>query len=157
MSGLGILPPSVLIKQVTWTIDMIENYVSDIVTRYLKQGVPVDLSFLEDPKPIPVVMAGYSRISDLELQVNEVVYLGESDGSEELQLTVNYEFPNMHMRIISPIFFMRVFSGVVIVKQHVVNLGNYSAELRNVKVMIVGKKYEKVRERVEQILKQSKQ
>ncbi len=156
MSGLGILPPSVLIKQVTWTIDMIENYVSDVVSRYLKQGVPIDISFLDEPKPIPVIMAGYSRVSDLELQVNEVIYLGESDGSEELQLTVNYEFPNMHMRIISPIFFVRVFSGVIIVKQHIVNLSNYSAELRGVKVLIVGKKYERVRDRVEQILRQSR-
>ncbi len=157
MSGLGIIPPSVLIKQVTWTIDMIENYVVDIVQRYARHDVSIKLDYVEEPKPPPVVVAGYSKVSDSTLQVNEVIYLGESDGSEELQLTVNYEFPQKHIRIISPLFFVRVFSGVVILKQHIVNLEDFKAELSCIKIMVIGKKYERVKDRVEQLLKRKQE
>ena len=134
-------------------MDMIENYVVELANKYLKYNVPLDVVYHEEvSKPISLV-AGYLLRSEREITVQEVCYLGESDGSEELQLTIQYEFPNK-VRVVSPMFFINVFHGVAIVKQYRLDLSSYVAELEKVTVYVAGKKYERVKNRLEQVKQQ---
>ncbi|OYT26145.1 MAG: hypothetical protein B6V02_02265 [Thermoprotei archaeon ex4572_64] len=143
-----MLLPTILVKRLE-PIEVIENFVLEVVNKYLSHNVPVEVHYLENlEKPFSLV-AGITYTGTGELVVREVSYLSDTNGSEESQLTIQYE--GQGFKILAPIFLVITFYGVLITKELSIKIINkeVKAHLERVVIYIIGKRFEKVKNKLQ--------
>ncbi len=149
-----MLLPTILVKRLE-PIEVIENFVLEVVNKYLGHNVPVEVYYLENlEKPFSLV-AGITYTGTGELVVREVSYLSDTNGSEESQLTIQYE--GQGFKILAPIFLIITFYGVLITKELSIKIINreVKAYLERVVIYIIGKRFERIKNKL-QTLKEVK-
>jgi len=145
---MTMLLPTILVKRLE-PIEVIENFVLEVVNKYLSHNVPVEVHYLENlEKPFSLV-AGITYTGTGELVVREVSYLSDTNGSEESQLTIQYE--GQGFKILAPIFLVITFYGVLITKELSIKIINkeVKAHLERVVIYIIGKRFEKVKNKLQ--------
>ncbi len=145
---MAALPPSLLVKQTNLTVDYIESYVTEMVSKYLSYGIPVHVEYYESIRRPLSIAAGQFVQKDGSMIVQIVNYMSDSDGSEESQLMLQHERDGT--RIITLTFLMNVFHGVVIIRRYKVDITKIppTSEIEQITVCIIGKKFERVKRRL---------
>ena len=140
------LPPSILTKHVNWSIDIIESYLIDLINKYSNFKIPIEVEYFENlEKPLSIVAGQF--LQDNEMIIHEVNYMSDTDGSEEHQMTIQYE--RSGFRIITPIFLMNIFHGIVVLRRYKVKLSTLpTIDFEFVKIYIIGKKFERIKNKL---------
>ncbi|GGP19633.1 hypothetical protein GCM10007981_04100 [Thermocladium modestius] len=137
--------PIPLVKRLE-PLDNIENVLMDELARYRKFDVHIDVEYMDElKKPLNVMVGQFMDGGDMKLV--EAMYLNDSNEAyDHPPITVQYEQGST--KFISPLYIIDMYGGVLITKQYTINLTNRSASLDGVKILMVGKKFEKLRDKV---------
>jgi len=127
-------------------LDNIENVLMDELGRYRKFDIPIEVEYSEDLKKPMHIMVGQFMEKD-SMKLVEAIYLNDANEAyDHPPLTVQYEQGST--KFISPLYIIDMYGGALMLKQYTINIANRSITMDNIKIVLVGKKFEKIRDKI---------